>query len=256
MAAAGAKAGKSGAAQARYTIKRLGPRRPRPGRRVAVIVVAVVLVVAAGVALAVAGTGRTGGRTGRAGAMPAQGSPRRSAGPAPAKPASPAPSARNRDRAALLDVAGVGCPSSGDVTVIPDNAPAGPGWGFAGGGWTGNGCDGSTLWTMDPNGNQSAPSILTWRFVPAPGTTRCTLAVFIPTQNALGVSDYSVSVGAHEVVYAVLVRQGPAAGHWLTLGTFTASGGSLEITTAPVPSASARGHHSAIAASAASASCT
>jgi len=255
MAAAGAQAGESAAAGARYTIKRLGPRPPRPSRRPAVIVVAaVVLVAVAGLALAVVGSGQ-GGHTGRPKAMPAQAPPRRSAVPAPAKPASPVPSVRERGGTALVDVVGVGCPSNGNDAVIPDNAPTGPGWALAGGGWTGNGCDGTTLWTMDPNGNQPVPSILTWRFVPSPGARQCTLAVFIPTQNALGVSDYSVSVGAG-VVDAVLVRQGAEAGHWHTLGTFTASGGSLEITTAPVPGASGRGHHSAIAASAASARCT
>jgi len=186
---------------------------------------------------------------------PPQTPPRRITGPVPAKAASPAPSARKRGRAALVDVAGVGCPDNGSDAVIPDNAPTGPGWALAGGGWTGNGCDGTTLWTMDPNGNQPFPSVLTWRFVPSPGTTRCTLAVFIPTQNALGESDYSISVGTG-VVDAILIRQGAEAGHWLTLGTFTAAGGALEITAAPVPGASSRGHHSAIAASAASAFCT
>lgn len=255
MAAAGAKAGESAAASAQYTIKRLGPRRPQPSRRSVVIAATVVLVAVAGVALAVVGIGQTGGRTGHPRAMPTQAPPRRSAVPAPAKPASSTPPVRERARTSLVDVAGVGCPGNGNDAVILDNAPTGPGWASAGGGWTGNGCDGTTLWTMDPNGNQPVPSILTWRFVPSPGAKRCTLAVFIPTQNALGVSDYSVSVGA-DVIDAILVRQEAEAGHWLTLGTFTASGGSLEITTAPVPGRSDRGHHSAIAASAASALCT
>jgi hypothetical protein len=255
MAAAGAKARESAAASAQYTIKRLGPRPPRPSHRSIVIAAAVVLVAVAGVALAVVGADQTGSRSGRPRAMPTQAPPRHSAVPVPVKPASPAPSARERPRAALVDVVGVGCPGNGSDAVIPDNAPTGPGWASAGGGWTGNGCDGTTLWTMDPNGNQPVPSFLTWRFVPSPGTTRCTLAVFIPTQNALGVSDYSVSVGTG-VVDAVLIRQGAESGRWLTLGTFTAAGGALEITTAPVPAASGRGHHSAIAASAASALCT
>jgi hypothetical protein len=128
----------------------------------------------------------------------------------------------------------------------------------AGGGWTGNGCDGSTLWTMDPNGNQPAPSTLTWRFSPAAGDARCTLAIFVPAQNALGVSDYSVSIGPKatgHVVAAVPVSQATEAGQWLTLGTFPISGSPLEITMAPVPGASGPGHHGAIAASAARARC-
>jgi hypothetical protein len=138
-----------------------------------------------------------------------------------------------------------------------DNAPTGPGWLPAGGGWTGNGCDGSTLWTMDPNGKR-APSTLTWRFSPAAGAARCTLAVFVPTQNALGVSDYWVSIGltaTGQVVARVPVSQATKAGQWLTLGTFPVSGSPLEITTAPAPGASGPGHRGAIAVSAARAHC-
>jgi hypothetical protein len=152
----------------------------------------------------------------------------------------------------------VGCPSDGEDAVTLDNALTGPGWMPAGGGWTGNGCDGSTLWTMDPN-DKSAPSALTWRFSPAAGATSCTLAVFVPTQNALGVSDYWVSsdpAGTDQVVTMVPVSQAANAGQWLTLGTFPVSGSPLEITTAPVPGSSGPGHHGAIAASAASARCT
>ena len=157
-----------------------------------------------------------------------------------------------------MKIVGVGCPNDHGDTVTFDNAPTGPGWMTAGGGWTGNGCDGSTLWTMDPNGNQPVPSTLTWRFSAA-GAARCTLAVFVPTLNALGVSDYSVSVGppgASRVVAAVPVRQSAEAGQWLTLGTFPLSGPSLEITTAPMPAARGPGHHGAVAASAARAVCT
>jgi hypothetical protein len=126
----------------------------------------------------------------------------------------------------------------------------------AGGGWTGNGCDGSTLWTMDPSG-KADPSTLTWRFRPAPGIKRCTLGVFVPTQNAQGVIDYSVSIGPKHSgqVLAVRVSQADKAGQWVTLGTFPVSGSPLEITAAPVPDAAGPGHHGAIAASAASASC-
>jgi hypothetical protein len=157
-----------------------------------------------------------------------------------------------------MEVAGVGCPSDGENTVTFDNAPKGPGWTRAGGGWTGNGCDGSTLWTMNPSGKQN-PSTLTWRFRPAEGTKRCTLGVFVPTQNALGVADYSVSDGhkdAGGVIATVRVSQGAKAGQWVTLGTFPVSGSRLEITAGPAPDAAGPGHHDAIAASAACARCT
>jgi hypothetical protein len=123
------------------------------------------------------------------------------------------------------------------------------------GGWTGNGCNGSTLWTMNPNGNQPANSVLTWEFGPLPGVKQCTLAVFIPTQNALGETDYSVSADVVAMA-AVLVDQGAEEGSWFSLGTFAASGAPPEITAEPVPGASGKGHHSAVAASAARATCT
>lgn len=128
----------------------------------------------------------------------------------------------------------------------------------AGDGWTGDGCDGSTLWTMDPNGKQPVASTLTWTFSLS-GASWCTLAVFVPSANAQGVSDYSVAVGtqaASRVVADVPVKQSDLAGQWLTLGSFPVSGPSLEITTAPEPGASEHGHHGAIAASAARAVCT
>jgi hypothetical protein len=148
----------------------------------------------------------------------------------------------------------VGCPSDGGTFTF-NNAPRGPGWMSAGGGWTGNGCDGSTLWTMDPNGKQPVPSSLTWSFSTA-GASRCTLAVFVPTQNAQGVSDYSVSAGPAAASQVVSADQSAVAGQWLTLGTFPVSGSPLQITMAPAPGAPGPGHHGAIAASAARAACT
>lgn len=157
------------------------------------------------------------------------------------------------------EVVGVGCPGHGEQAVTLDNAPAGPGWVRAGGGWTGDGCDGSTLWTMDPNRHQPAPSTLTWVLSPMPGASLCTLAVFVPTQNALGVSQYTVSDGPPapgRALAVVPVSQAAEAGQWLTLGTFPVSGAPLEITAAPAPGAAGPGHHGAIAASAARARCT
>ncbi len=153
----------------------------------------------------------------------------------------------------------MGCPSDGGDGVTFANAPTGPGWTPAGGGWTGNGCDGSTAWTMDPNGKQPVPSTVTWTLSSPAGASSCTLAVFVPSQNALGVTDYSVSTGppgASQVIGTVPVSQSAAAGQWLTLGTFPVSGSPLEITAAPASGASSPGHHGAIAASAARAACT
>src|SRR5262249_14605867 len=117
-------------------------------------------------------------------------------------------------------------------------------------------------------------STLTWRFNAA-GATRCTLAVFVPTMNALGMSDYSVSVGppaTSRVVAAMPISQSAAAGQWLTLRTFLVSADSIEITAAPMPGGPGGpghpgpghpgpghpgpGHNGAIAASAAGAFCT
>lgn len=270
MAAAGARA--------RQAAPAAGTGRPgdtlrnlsfRPARKNSVVVTAAVLVLlAAGGAAALASFSQSGGHHAGSRLGPSATPHRSNASPAPpaavSRPSPVLPAAPHRAPAAgSPKVVGVGCPADGTDSVTFDNAPAGPGWMPAGGGWTGNGCDGSTLWTMDPHGHQPAPSTMTWRFSPA-GAARCTLAVFVPTQNALGVSDYSVSVGpttASRVVAAVAVRQSTAAGRWLTLGVFPASGFPLVITAAPGPGSSGPGssgpgHHGAIAASAARALCT
>lgn len=282
MAAAGTRAGETAApangaesrttgagsvvsSGAEYTIKRLGARPARSNPRLVAFAAAVALLASGGVAIA--SFSHPGGHAGRT--VPPVTPARSSAVPAPSAPSAPSAPARRSPSASptapvrgpapvSVEVVGVGCPTDGDDSVTFDNAPTGPGWTPAGGGWTGNGCNGSALWTMDPNGTQPVPSTLTWRFDPA-GASQCTLSVFVPTLNALGLSDYSVSAGppaASQVVAAVPVRQSAEVGQWLTLGTFPVSGSSLEITTAPVPGASRRGHHSAIAASAARAVCT
>ena len=137
------------------------------------------------------------------------------------------------------------------------SAPAGPGWQIAGGGWTGDGCDGSAAWTMDPSQHPD-PSTVSWTFSPA-GMSQCAVAVFIPTQNALGLTEYSVFTGppaSGQAAAAVLVSQADAAGQWLALGTFQVTQAWLEVTATPVPGASGDGHNGAIAASAASALCS
>lgn len=170
-------------------------------------------------------------------------------------------------------MAGVGCPEDNDVAVVLANAPAGPRWTAAGGGWTGNGCDGSAVWTFNPNGNQPVPSTLTWKFVPAGGTSRCTLAVFVPEQNALGVSEYqifSAAPAASRMIGTVRVWRSATAGQWVRLGSYLVSG-AFEIRLMPDMSpfaepgpgthgrhhvAQAPGYNAAIAASAASATCS
>jgi len=173
--------------------------------------------------------------------------------------------------AALTEVAGIGCPQG---NVIVANAPTGPGWTASGGGWTGDGCDGSAVWTMDPNGNQPVPSTLTWEFGLAAGVSHCTLAVFVPTRKALGVGQYAVFAGAGTTaadIASVAINQAAAAGQWVTLGSYPVQGTSLEIQVAPAagtagtPDPGAHGHkhdtgkgpgqNSAIAASAARAAC-
>ena len=170
-----------------------------------------------------------------------------------------------------MQVAGIGCPR-GNVVVA--DAPTGPGWTASDGGWTGDGCDGSAVWTMDPNGNQPVPSALTWKFGLTTGVSHCTLAVFVPTRNALGVGQYAVFTDAGTAVAdiaLVAVSQAAVAGQWVTLGSYPVRGTSLEIqvapaagtTGAPGPGAHGRNHvtgqgpgqNSAIAASAARAAC-
>jgi hypothetical protein len=123
---------------------------------------------------------------------------------------------------------------------------------------------------MDPNGNQPVPSSLTWKFGLAAGVSHCTLAVFVPTLNALGVGEYAVSTGATATV-SVAVSQAAVAGQWVTLGSYPVRGSSLQIQLAPAPGRTGEpgpgahgrghatgqspGHNSAIAASAAQASC-
>jgi len=180
---------------------------------------------------------------------------------------------RTRGRLVWLEVAGVGCPHDQDAGIVIGNAPTGPGWATAGGGWTGNGCDGSTVWTMNPNGNQPISSTLTWKFIPASGVSQCTLAIFVPTQNAFGTGDYAIFTGnpaGSQNIATIPVNQAASAGQWITLGRYPVSGTSVEIQVAPAtdppgpppgPAAHgvnqvtgvAPGHNAAIAASAASA---
>jgi hypothetical protein len=112
---------------------------------------------------------------------------------------------------------------------------------------------------MNPNGKQPASSTLTWFFTPSATATSCTVAVFVPTQNALGVADYAVSTGSANSA-TVAVDQSSTAGQWVTLGNYPVNGSPLNVqispdTTTLTSAGGGRGHNSAIAASAARAAC-
>ena len=171
-------------------------------------------------------------------------------------------------------VAGVGCPASQDNGVTVTAARPGPPWTAAPGGWTGNGCDGASVWTMNPAGKQPSPSTLTWWFGALSGVSSCTLSVYVPTQNALGQAGYAVSTGYGSSLGTVTIDQSANAGRWVVLGTFPAAGSGYqiqlvpevaELTAAgpaakgpggPAPKPAPPGHNSAIAASAAAATCS
>lgn len=132
------------------------------------------------------------------------------------------------------EVAGVGCPDNQGDGVSLDAASTGPAWTAAAGGWAGNGCDGSSVWTMDPNGNQASPSTLTWFFHPSAGESTCRLAVFVPARNALGVASYQISDRAVSLG-AVSVDQAASAGRWVALGSYPVTGGMLDVQLLPGP---------------------
>jgi hypothetical protein len=126
------------------------------------------------------------------------------------------------------EIAGVGCPNSPRAGVNLDDAASGPGWTAEAGGWTGNGCTGRAVWTMDPNASQAIPSALAWFFDPGAGASHCTLAVFVPTRNALGMVDYAVYNGTTSFG-AVSVDQAANEGQWVTLGRYPVTGTLLHI---------------------------
>ena len=278
--------------QPEFSITRLGPRpAPRPViRRVAAgLAVAgmalggtVLLSRPAGHSTPSAAASRSPGTTN----SPTRGTtPSRVPAPTPAAPrprATQPPAPRPGPRAvAGPEIAGVGCPNSPGDGVSLDEAARGPGWTAAAGGWTGNGCNGSAVWTMDPNASQAIPSALTWFFDPGTGASHCTLAVFVPTRNALGMGDYAIGDGTTSLG-AVSVDQAANEGQWVTLGSYPVTGISLQIQLMPAtatltasgPGPKGRGpgksppagpvppghlppgHNAAVAASAASATCS
>jgi hypothetical protein len=85
---------------------------------------------------------------------------------------------------------------------------------------------------MDPNATQAIPSALAWFFDPGAGASHCTLAVFVPTRNALGMVDYAVYNGITSFG-AVSVDQAANEGQWVTLGSYPVTGTSLQIQFTP-----------------------
>jgi len=128
------------------------------------------------------------------------------------------------------EVAGVGCPNRHNDGISLAGASTGPGWTTAGGGWTGNGCDGSSVWTMDPNG--TSPSTLSWFFSPSVQASSCQLAVFVPGQNALGVGNYQILAGSTSLG-SVSIDQAASAGEWVPLGSYPVTGSMLTIQLQP-----------------------
>lgn len=261
-------AGPAAAGQPRFAITRLrrarsGPRRcrwrPSPGLT-GVIAAAIALAAVAGGAMLLAkpaghsrasapgpslpGAGRSmanhGGRmrmrivaSAQPGQQPAASSPRRSRMPGKGRTrVRVVVPSLIRSAGAGTEVAGVGCPDSQGDGISLAAATTGPGWTAAGGGWTGNGCDGSSVWTMDPSGNQPSPSTLTWFFQLARRASACRLDVFVPTQNALGMASYQITDGAASLG-TVSVDQSASAGQWIMLGSYPVTGGMLDIKLLP-----------------------
>lgn len=252
--------------QPEFAITRLGPRpgrwRPSPALAGAVAAAVALAGLAAGGAALISGP--AGHDAARAPAPPSRGNGRsmaanggrmrmRTTTPGPAQPSAdpsragvqrarmprrgrvsrrvPAPG-QIRPAGARLEVAGVGCPDSLADGVSLAAASTGPGWVAAGGGWTGNGCDGASVWTMDPNGTQASPSTLTWFFHPGTGTSACRLTVFVPARNALGVASYEISADGASLGN-VPVDQAASAGQWITLGSYPVAGGTLDVRLLP-----------------------
>jgi Helix-turn-helix domain len=240
-----------------FTLVRLGATRRRShGRALTTAAAAAVVLAAGGTAIAVlrpaSHPSATGKHIDHITTSPHPSAPPSSTGSQAPRPARghrpPGPTAP-----AWPEVTGYGCPDNPRSGVSLDSAAAGPGWNVAGGGWTGNGCNGSSIWTMNPSG--LGPSAMTWRFTPG-NTTACTLAVFIPAENALGLASYAIGSGPGPASLASLtVDQATVAGQWVRLGRFPVSGPTIQIQLSG-PLAAIRGHNSAIAASAASARCS
>jgi len=85
---------------------------------------------------------------------------------------------------------------------------------------------------MDPKREPGHPVDTDWFFRPRAGVAHGSLAVFVPAQNALGVSDHAVYAGdpATSVsIGTIPVSQAAGAGQWVTLGSYPVSGTLPEI---------------------------
>ena len=225
----------SRAGQLKPTITHHGHRRkrkPRLRRGLAIVLGAAALAGAGTVLLA-----RPAGHDARpAAAPPSSGisvSPGQGIAPTQGiAPATPSPAPVALPAHATTQIAGIGCPDGPGQDVTLDAAVAGLGWSRAGGGWTGNGCDGRSAWTVGALTNLTSPATLTWAFHPGTGTSRCTLAVYVPTRNALGIAEYTIS-GSSGVLATAPVNQAANAGQWVTLGTYPVAGPAMTIQLTP-----------------------
>jgi len=164
--------------------------------------------------------------------MPARtATPARRSAPSPTAPVASASQATWRVEPVIV-VAGIGCPDGVGQDVSLVAAMVGLGWFAGGGGWTGDGCDGSSAWTESAPGAPMGSATLTWAFHPQAGASRCALAVYVPTQNALGVGDYAIAT-ASGALAVVPVDQAAASGQWVALGTYPVSGSAITVELAP-----------------------
>jgi Helix-turn-helix domain len=252
------------------------PPGGRPGRRVAAAA-AVAALVAAGTAVALT---RPAAHTAAAASAKPRTSPvvsrHGTSRPRPL-PRHAVPAVSTPRMTPVVQIAGVGCPAGQGNGITFTAAKPGPPWTAAQGGWADNGCDGASVWTVNPAGKQAAPSALTWSFGALSGVSRCTLSVYVPTQNAFGRASYTITAGTGASLGTVIIDQAAEAGYWVVLGTFPAASSGFQIQLTPEvteltaagpaaqgpgmpPARPARpappGRNSAIAASAAATSCS
>jgi hypothetical protein len=133
----------------------------------------------------------------------------------------------------VTQVTGVGCPASQRNGVALSAARPGPSWTGAQGGWAGDGCDGASAWAMSVPGKQPRPPALTWWFGALSGVSRCTVSVYVPTQNALSQAGYAVATGSGSSLSTVTIDQAADAGRWVVLGTFPAASSGYQVRLTP-----------------------
>lgn len=208
-------------------------RRRRQVRRVAVAAAAAVLLSAA----AIAALGRQAGDG--------------SLGAGRHRPVVP------RQRALFREVAGVGCPNIDNDGVAVVAAKPGPPWVAAAGGWTGDGCDGASVWTPDPAVTEPVPPTFTWFFRGVPVSSQCAVSVFVPVRNAFGTGSYAVFAGPRGL-RTMTIDQAARAGQWVVLGSFPGSEFEIQLTpgATTLTASDPADRNAAIAASAAAITCS